>query len=74
MYKTNDVSDLRNTLLDGVAKIGVIETYKQVKAAYPEKVSLNMLYGLQAALMGINWKDLPLDIKEELKSQLNEGD
>ena len=56
--------------LDGVAKIGVIETYKQVKAAYPEKVSLNMLYGLQAALMNIHWKDLPLDIKEDLKRQV----
>lgn len=59
--------------LDDVAKIGVVETYKQVKAAYPEKVSLNMLYGLQAAVMGINWKDLPLDIKEDLKKQVEES-
>ncbi|MFN3491378.1 MAG: TfoX/Sxy family DNA transformation protein [Anaerolineales bacterium] len=58
--------------LEDVAKIGVVETYKQVKAAYPEKVSLNMLYGLQAALMNINWKDLPLDIKEDLKRQAEE--
>lgn len=27
--------------LDDVAKLGVVETYKRVKAAYPEKVSLN---------------------------------
>lgn len=58
--------------LEDVAKLGVIETYKRVKAAYPEKVSLNMLYGLQAALMNINWKDLPLDIKEDLKRQVEE--
>jgi hypothetical protein len=58
--------------LEDVATIGVVETYKQVKAAYPEKVSLNMLYGLQAALMNINWKDLPLDIKEDLKRQAEE--
>jgi DNA polymerase/3'-5' exonuclease PolX len=58
--------------LKDVATIGVVETYKQVKAAYPEKVSLNMLYGLQAALMGINWKVLPLDIKEDLKRQIEE--
>lgn len=57
---------------EDIAKIGVVETYKQVKAAYPEKVSLNMLYGLQAALMDINWKDLPLDIKEDLKRQVEE--
>lgn len=59
--------------LEDVAKIGVVETYKQVKAAYPEKVSLNMLYSLQAALMGINWKDLPLNIKEDLKRQVEES-
>lgn len=58
--------------LEDVATIGVVETYKRVKAAYPEKVSLNMLYGLQAAVMNINWKDLPLDIKEDLKRQVEE--
>lgn len=59
--------------LEDVATIGVVETYKRVKMAYPEKVSLNMLYGLQAALMDINWKDLPLDIKEDLKRQVEES-
>jgi DNA transformation protein and related proteins len=58
--------------IEDVEKIGVVETYKRVKAAYPEKVSLNMLYGLQAAVMNINWKDLPLDIKEDLKRQVEE--
>lgn len=58
--------------LEDVAKIGVVETYKRVKMAYPEKVSLNMLYGLQAALMDISWKDLPLDIKEDLKRKVEE--
>ena len=58
--------------IDDVARLGVVETYKQVKAAYPEKVTLNMLWGLQAALMGISWKDLPLDIKQELRKQVGE--
>lgn len=58
--------------IEDVEKIGVVETYKRVKAAYPEKVSLNLLYGLQAAVININWKDLPLDIKEDLKRQVEE--
>jgi len=53
--------------LDDVANLGVVETYKRVKAAYPEKVTLNMLWGLQAALLEIPWTELPPDIKEELK-------
>lgn len=56
--------------LDDVAKLGVVETYKRVRAAYPEKVTLNMLWSLQAALMDIHWKDLPPDIKDELKRQV----
>lgn len=59
--------------LDDVAKIGVVETYKRVKAAYPEKVTLNMLWGLQAALLDIPWNELPSDIKEELKRQAGES-
>ena len=41
--------------LDDVAELGVVETYKRVKAAYPEKVSLNLLWGLQAALLDLPW-------------------
>ena len=59
--------------LDDVAKLGVVETYKRVRAAYPEKVTLNMLWGLQAALLDIHWRELPPEIKEELKRQVEDS-
>ena len=59
--------------LDDVANLGVVETYRRVKAAYPEKVSLNLLYGLQAALLDLPWNELPTDIKEELKKQVDDS-
>ena len=59
--------------LEDVAKLGVVETYRRVKAAYPEKVTLNMLWGLQAALLDIPWNELPPDIKEELKRQVEDS-
>lgn len=59
--------------LDDVARLGVVETYKRVKAAYPEKVTLNMLWGLQAALLDIPWNELPQDIKDELRRQADES-
>jgi len=58
--------------LDDVAKLGVVETYKRVKAAYPEKVTLNMLWGLQAALLEIPWNELPQDIKDQLRKEAEE--
>jgi len=56
--------------LDDVVSLGVVETYKRVKAAYPEKVSLNLLYALQAALLDLPWNDLPPDMKIELKQHV----
>ncbi len=56
--------------LEDVAALGVVETYKRVKGVYPEKVSLNLLYALQAAMLGLPWNELPLDIKESLKKQI----
>jgi DNA transformation protein len=56
--------------IDDVVELGVVATYKRVKAAYPEKVSLNLLYALQAALLDLPWNELPPDIKEELKQQV----
>lgn len=58
--------------LDDVAKLGVVETYKRVRAAYPEKVTLNMLYGLQAAMLDIPWTELPPDIKAQLRNEAEE--
>ena len=59
--------------LEDVARLGVVETYKRVKAAYPEKVTLNMLWGLQAALLDIPWNELPSDIKDQLRKEAQES-
>ena len=55
--------------LEDVARLGVVETYKRVKVAYPEKVSLNMLYGLQVALLDLPIDQLPQDIRDQLKRE-----
>ena len=59
--------------LDDVAQLDVVEAYRRVKAAYPDKVTLNMLWGLQAALLDLPWSELPPDIKEALKKQVDEA-
>jgi len=60
--------------LDDVAQLGVVETYQRVKSVYPEKVTLNMLWGLQAALLDppCAVRELPPDIKEALRKQVEE--
>lgn len=53
--------------LQEIEDLGAVEVYKRLKAAFPKQISLNMLYGLQAAILNIHWQALPPDMKEELK-------
>jgi DNA transformation protein len=73
-YKSSEwLASVGILTLDDVAKLGVVETYKRVKTPYPEKVTLNMLWGLQAALLDLSWNELSSDIKEELMKQMRES-
>lgn len=56
------IRDLRNA--------GAIPTYKILKERYPRKVSLNLLWGLEAAIRDMDWRELTETDKEELKQQL----
>lgn len=58
------------TTIEQIEELGVVEVYIRLKEAFPHRVTLNMLWGLQAALMGIHWNQLPEDIKEDLRQQL----
>lgn len=50
-----------------VEKLGIIATCELLKAA-GFAVSLNLAYGLQADMLGISWRQLPIDVKNNLKS------
>ncbi len=51
---------------------GAVITYQRVKAAYPERVSLNMLYALQGAILDLPWNELPPAMKAKLREQVSE--
>jgi DNA transformation protein len=57
--------------LEDVEAVGVVEVYRRLKEAYPREVTLNMLYGLQAAVLGIPWQALTPDMKAELRAQVD---
>lgn len=56
--------------LADVERVGVVEAYRRVKAVFPDRVTLNLLYGLQAALLKISWLDLPPEMKAALRAQV----
>lgn len=49
--------------------MGAVEAYKRLKALYPDKITLNALWGLQAAILNIDWNTIPLDMRAELRAQ-----
>ena len=58
-----------DTLAD-LEALGAVEAYKRLKAARPQQVSLNALWGLQGAILNIHWNALPPDMKADLKAQV----
>src|SRR5688572_27961088 len=61
---------------EDLEQFGVVEAYCEVTNLYPERSSLNLLYALQGALIGMPWGLLPEAMKEELRvqaSQLEHG-
>lgn len=41
-----------------LAKLGAIESYRRVKAMHPKRVSLNLLWALEGALTGRDWREV----------------
>jgi DNA transformation protein len=56
--------------LENVEALGVIEVYRRLKERFPEKVTLNALWGLQAAVMDIHYLQLPPEVKAALLEEL----
>ncbi len=52
--------------------LGPVAAYQRVKAAFPERASLNLLYALQGALLDLPWNELPPDMKVRLRQQAAE--
>lgn len=59
---------------DEVERLGSVEVYRRLKALYPDRVSLNALWGLEAALLNMHYAMLPQEVKDELLRQLGEWD
>lgn len=60
------LAEIGVTTLDELVDLGVVEAYRRAKLAYPS-VTLNFLWGLEAAAVGIDWRDIDESRKRELR-------
>ena len=56
--------------INDLRRAGSIMSYKLRKEGYPKRVSLNLLWGLEAAIRDVDWRELTGTDKEELKQKL----
>ena len=59
-----------NTLSD-LDIVGPVEAYHRVEAL-GHHPSLNLLYAMQAAILNINWIELPPEMRQSLRQQLED--
>ncbi len=63
------LNDVGIVTVDDLEALGAVEAYRRVKHRYPRQASLNLLYGLQAALLNIHWNELSPEMKADLRAQ-----
>ena len=51
-------------------QLGAAGAYRMLKEAFPEWTSLNALWGIQAALVEIDWRELSDEIKQQHLAEL----
>jgi hypothetical protein len=51
-------------------EIGAVEAYLRLRFALGRKVSLVMLYAMEAALLGIDWRHLPDETRAALRARV----
>jgi DNA transformation protein len=57
---------------EDLRRLGSVEAYRQLKARFPSRVTLNALWGMESALLGIHWQALPAEIKAALLLELGD--
>ena len=58
--------------VEDLEEVGLVEAYLRTKDAFPDQVSLNLLYGLQAAMLDMDWRQIPESMKRDLREQVGE--
>ena len=55
--------------LDELRSVGVVNAYNQLRC-HGYRVSLNLLWALQGAVMNVHWTRLPDSVKQDLRQRV----
>lgn len=60
------------TTVEQLREIGSIDAYRRLKFTFGNRVTLNMLWAMEAGLRDTDWRLLTIDEKEALKAALHD--
>lgn len=63
----NRLAEVDITTAEQLARVGVVEAYARLKFAFGAAITLNALYAMEAAIEGLDWRELPDERKRELR-------
>jgi DNA transformation protein len=53
--------------VEALQQLGPIDAYRRLRFQFGGRVTLNFMYALECAARGLDWRELELERKEELK-------
>jgi hypothetical protein len=67
---------LENVGIDSIKKLkeaGPVDVFCRLKVLYPDSTSNNALYALQAAMLNVDWREIPSQLKTDLQREAYEN-
>jgi DNA transformation protein len=55
-----------------LSSVGAVAAYLRLKRTFPDRINRTMLWALAGAELGLDWRDVPPDIKDQLQAELLE--
>lgn len=71
-YITKRLAEIDVRDVEDPRALGAVEAYALLKFQFGREITLNALWGMEAALSGTDWRHLSNDRKSELKKLLAE--
>jgi DNA transformation protein and related proteins len=50
-------------------RVGAVEAWRRAKSAFPERVTIVLLYALEGVLADTTWTKLPEEVRAELRAE-----
>lgn len=72
-YMARRLADIGVTNADELRALGALAAYRRLKFQFGREMTLNALWAMEAALLGMDWRHLSNAQKEALRAQLEHG-